>query len=127
MSAVLVRILAVAASYAIVFGVERLRAGEDVGADIGVGLIWFAVLVVGSAAWGCRDARRRPVGPVVLTWLVVAVVVGVAMPFVGAARGAGFDWAVVRSDLLRVSPFIAGLIAVPATLAALACRSRRSS
>ena len=103
--------------------VATLSGGTD--ANIGAGLISFAVTMVLSFAWAAMDARRRGLTPVLFVWLPVAVLVGLATPFEIALGDGGFDWDVIASDLAMVSPFTAALVAVPAILGAVVGAANR--
>lgn len=90
------------------------------GANIGAGLIAFGLLVVACGGWGLYDGLRRPIGSVLLVWLVVGLLVGAAWPFlIGLSEGGtGVDLDVVFADLLTLTPFTMGLVCVPALVGA---------
>lgn len=92
----------------------NLFPAED--ADIGAGLIYFALLLAVSAAWGLWDGFRAvTLPPVFVRWAVVAVVIGLVFPFrIWAEEGRDFE--VLRSDLAYLTPFVAGLVLVPAAV-----------
>lgn len=102
---------------------EAERTDGAGGADIGLGLLLFAAFALAAAGWaacdGVRSARRGESAPGwLLCWALVAVLFGavsaVLISAQGALYGEGLDPAVLRSDVLGVSPFIALLVAVPA-------------
>ncbi|GGU13982.1 hypothetical protein [Nocardioides albus] len=94
--------------------VTRLFPTED--ADIGAGLIFFALLLTVSGLWGLWDgyhASRLPV--VFVRWAVIAVVVGLSGPVrIWVEEGRDLD--VLWSDLVNLTPLIAGLVLVPAAV-----------
>lgn len=88
---------------------------EGGGANIGAGLMAFLAMGLTALVWGFLDARRDDtVGRTVLTWVLVAVVVGVAAAVQAQAYSSRLDWDVLGTDLLLVSPFVAGIVLVPA-------------
>jgi hypothetical protein len=88
---------------------------EPVGADIGEGLLSFALLIGASAGWAAWDASRRSVLPVAVTWVAAGLLTSVGMaPLVVEAR----SLTEVLAHLGGVDPFWAGLVAVPALLSA---------
>lgn len=91
------------------------------GANIGAGLASFGATILLCAAWGLLDGRReRAVGPLVLRWGVVGLLVGVTQVVVIPLKDRGpIDPSVLASDLTMVAPFLVGLVAVPAIVAAL--------
>jgi hypothetical protein len=90
----------------------NLFPSED--ADIGAGLIYFALLLAVSATWGLWDGfHAETLPPVFVRWVVVAVVVGLVFPLrIWTEEGRDFE--VLWSDLAFLTPFIAGLVLVPA-------------
>lgn len=103
---VVVRVVAIAA-VAIVgfFGLTVLGGGFDApDANIGAGLIVFAVFVVGSFGWAAFDGWRGagsgllgplgPLGPLVLRWAIVAALVPILVTAVlVVVGGVATDWA----------------------------------
>lgn len=116
-AAVIIRVLGlVAAQWATVW-VTNIGYDEGGGANIGAGLFAFLVLVVVSFGWAAFDARgSRRVGALVLRWVVVAVILGIAAAFQAQGFGtrSGLDMNVLMSDLMSLSAFIVGFVAVPA-------------
>lgn len=94
---------------------------DDGGANIGAGLAGFLAIIVIAALWGVADGRTlRTRTDAVLVWVGAALIVGLVGSLIPQMFGEGMlDWAVWRSDLLTVGPFLFGLVAVPALLAAL--------
>jgi hypothetical protein len=93
---------------------NNLFPGED--ANIGAGLIFFGVLLTVSGLWGLWDGyHATSLPPVFVRWAVIAVVVGLSGPFrIWFAEGRDLD--VLWSDLLNLTPFVAGLVLVPAAV-----------
>lgn len=100
-------------------------------ANIGAGLMMFMVVLALAFLGAMLDAKRHEGRFTLIVWLGVALVVGISSAFGiaigdGALReGAGLDWPTLRSDLTGVSPFVAGLVAVPAWLGSLVGGSMR--
>lgn len=92
------------------------RAERVVGADVGAGLIEFALLALVAFLWALRDGRQHRVVPAAVTWLVVAALYAA----ITAVRPQGFDAGInpdlLIRDLVDVSPFVFGLVAVPGVL-----------
>ena len=111
-------LLRVAGMAALDWGFGRLYeevAAPPVGADIGEGLLGFLLVVSAAGMWAAADGRNRSFRRLALTWVVVGVAAGVAMTAGVQLDGyAPPDWAVFRSDLRDVAPFLAGLVIVPA-------------
>ncbi len=85
-------------------------------ANIGAGLIYFALLLVVSALWGLWDGYHSTVlPPVFIRWALVAIVIGLAFPIrIWSEEGLDFD--VLWSDLANLAPFVAGLVLAPAAV-----------
>jgi membrane protease YdiL (CAAX protease family) len=69
----------------VAFGTTLLS--DDGTANIGAGLLAFLAVIIAAFVWGLRDARRDPLGQVLLRWVLVGVVVGLAvavLPQVGS-------------------------------------------
>ena len=86
-------------------------------APIGFGLAAFALVFLGAVTWAFLDGRRRGTRWVARVWIVVALVLGLFVPFATAVTDGGFDLDVVLADLLGTLPFMLALVAVPAVLA----------
>lgn len=97
----------------------RMYDGEESGANIGAGLIAFAVTAVVSGVWAGYDAGRRPTSLVLRTWVGVAVVFGLASSLPPGLGGEAFDWTVWRSDLVFLALFDFVLVFAPAMVSAL--------
>ncbi|MFI5623733.1 hypothetical protein ACIA03_09720 [Nocardioides sp. NPDC051685] len=92
----------------------NLFPSED--ADIGAGLIYFALLLTVSGIWGLWDGyHAKALPPVFVRWAVVAVVIGLSGPF-RIWFEEGRDFGVLRSDLWNLTPFLAGLVLAPAAV-----------
>lgn len=101
---------------------------EEAGANIGGGLIIFAVIIVVSFVWALLDTRSTGAWlRTALVWLAVGVLVGVLAALQAQDFSASLDGDVLISDLTSVTPFIAGLVVVPAALGALLGRALRES
>jgi hypothetical protein len=75
-----------ALSWAFVLVYEAVPS-EQVDADIGEGLLAFALLIGASAGWAAWDASRRPLLPVAVTWVAAGLLTSVGMaPLVEQAR-----------------------------------------
>jgi hypothetical protein len=86
------------------------------GANIGAGLIVFALIVLVAFLWGFVDGRRIPIGILAGVWLAVGATLGLADPFLIAMSDGELDWSVVRSDLVTFVPFDLVLVGVPAII-----------
>ncbi len=91
---------------------------ETPDANIGAGLIAFAVTVAVAGLWGLLDGvRQRSIGAPVATAVIAGVLFGVASTAVSASfEGLDLDAAV--SSLLDVGSFLVGLAVVPGALGA---------
>lgn len=105
-----------------VLGATQL-GDRDGGANIGVGLLMFALLLTAAGAWGAADSVRQPHQQVVITWVAVAAAMGLLVPVSTYVAESGSSWRVLVSDLIQVGPFIAALVAAPALLGGLLARS----
>lgn len=102
-----------------------LTTGRDGGANIGAGLLSFAVILVASLVWSVIDGRRHSRGWVLGVWAAVAVLVAIGVVLQIQGPGSGVDLTVLVSDLLSTGPFILGLVLVPALVGALTASGRR--
>ncbi len=85
-------------------------------ADIGAGLLYFALLLTVSGLWGLWDGyHAKALPPVFVRWAVVAVVVGLAFPL-RIWTEEGRDFGVLWQDLVYLTPFVAGLVLAPAAV-----------
>ncbi len=124
---ILLRVLAlVAASEA---AAQLVLLGDDGsgGANIGAGLLAFAVLFLGAFAGGLLDGRRAPLQVVAVRWVVVAVTVGVVETLLIPVRDGAFDLSTLSSDLAVVAPFMAGIVGIGAALGGVIGGSLRSA
>ena len=117
--AFLVRVLVLLAASAVAFLVLNLGQGDTADANIGAGLVVFAVLVAGGFGWALRDGLHRAgdtasdptTGRLVLRWLAVAVVTAALVPLVTSlVSGGGVGEGLVPDTLI----FLAALVFVPA-------------
>jgi hypothetical protein len=85
-------------------------------ADIGAGLIYFALLLTVSGIWGLWDGyHAKALPPVFVRWALIATVVGLSGPF-RIWFEEGHDFGVLWSDLWNLTPFLAGLVLAPAAV-----------
>jgi hypothetical protein len=85
-------------------------------ANIGAGLVYFALLLTVSGAWGLWDGHHaKALPPVFVRWALIAGVVGLSGPF-RIWFEEGRDFGVLRSDLWNLTPFLAGLVLAPAAV-----------
>jgi hypothetical protein len=91
---------------------EAARADPDDGANIGLGLVVFAVNLLVAFAWGAFDRwRELRSGWLVARWAVVGLVTGCFAP-VHLQSGTGpLDVMVLLSDFASVGLFLATLVA----------------
>lgn len=81
---------------------------------LGAGLLYFLVLVVAAGLWALWDGVRwDATAAVVACWALVGVAVGIEAP-VSIYLNEGRDADVFWSDLAALTPFITGLVLVPA-------------
>ena len=107
----LATILGASLLYSIVL---NLFPTED--ANIGAGLIYFALLLTASGIWGLWDGyHAKALAPVFVRWALIAVVVGLSGPF-RIWIEEGQDFGVLWSDLWNLTPFLAGLVLAPAAV-----------
>lgn len=97
------------------------------GANIGAGLIVFALIAAAAFLWGFVDGRRIPIGILAGVWLAVGATLGLAEPFLIAMSDGELDWSVVRSDLVTFVPFDLVLVGVPAIIGGALGLAARSS
>jgi len=117
--AVLVRVLVLRGASAAAFLVLNLGQGDTADANIGAGLVVFAVLVAGGFGWALRDGLHRAgdassdptTGRLVLRWLAVAVVTAALVPVVTSLVSVGGVGEGLVPDTLL---FLTALVLVPA-------------
>lgn len=73
---VLVRTLVLAAMYVVTLVVQAQSGTTD---PLGFGLLLFLAWVVVAGVWGIFDGGRRPAGPSLVVWLLVAAAIGVVL------------------------------------------------
>lgn len=103
---------------------------DDGGADIGAGLLVFALAALAATLWGFADGKRLPIGVLAAVWLAVGATLGAVEPFlisVSFDAADDFDWSVVRSDLVTFLPFTIFLVAGPAIVAGVVAYAARNS
>ena len=146
--AVVVRLLAVsAASWGTVWLLDLGLSEAEAGANIGAGLIAFAVTVLVALVWAFRDGRRAPgtgsargsakptrsegaasLAARVAWWVAAAVLLGLVAPLQAQSFAPPLDTALLTVHLQTLTPFYVGLVGVPAglglTLGALTRRAR---
>lgn len=85
-------------------------------ANIGAGLIYFALLLTVSGIWGLWDGHHAAtLPPVFVRWALIAGAVGLSGPVrIWFEEGRDFD--VLWSDLWNLTPFLAGLVLAPAAV-----------
>ena len=120
MLGVVIAALLRASAFAALFVVARFfpKPEDVVGANVGLGILLFALYVFLSALWSFADGLAKPLRQNLTVWLLTAVVVGVAQPFLSILEPGATSWSVIASDLAMVTPFIAALVALPSSLAA---------
>lgn len=110
----LVRLAAILGGSLLYSIVINLAPTED--ANIGAGLVYFALLLTVSGVWGLWDGHHaKALPPVFVRWALIAVVVGLSGP-VRIWFEEGQDFGVLRSDLWNLTPFLAGLVLAPAAV-----------
>lgn len=115
----LIRAAALAVASFVAGWLVTLGEPPGTGAAIGAGLIGFLTLIVLACVWGGIDGyRARRLGRPALVWLVVAVLVGVASALQAQGFSPGLDLGVLASDLTGLTPFVGGLVLLPAVVGA---------
>lgn len=114
---IVVRSVALVVGWAAYTGLLSLVADGEGGANIGAGLLGFALVLLAAASWAFLDGRRNGLGWVSKVWVVVGAVLALFVPLMVAVTDGTFDASVVLSDLLTVAPFILLLVTVPAVVA----------
>lgn len=119
--AIVVRTLGISVAAALGSIALIIAGGESRGdANIGAGLIVFAVLVVGSFAWALVDGlrERTEFGGLALRWAVVAVAAPVLITLaISLVSRTSPDW-VGRPEMFSLWFFLAGTSFVPAVVGA---------
>lgn len=113
---VLVRTGALLALFALFQLIAWLSAFATPGdANIGLGLLTFAATALLSGIWGFNDGRRNRLWPVLVRWLVVALLTTAGTLVMLAALGDSPEPFAVRiANFLDIAPLIAGLVLIPA-------------
>jgi hypothetical protein len=118
-------VLAAVGGYAVVASILFDDASGD--ANIGVGLLLFALLASGVTAWAFIDGlRAEGFLTALLPWCLVAIALGVAVP-VAVAVAEGLRSRVLLEDLMGTVPFMLVLVLAPASLAVAVGRGIASS
>lgn len=115
--------VAITATFSVVF---RLLPDEGDGANIGAGLLVFAVLWAMCLVWSLFDARKHGFGVALLTWAIVGLLIGIGFPLSIAVGDGEWDGAVVLSDLSFFIPFWLSSMAVLAAIGAAIGQSTRT-
>ncbi|WP_328531200.1 hypothetical protein OG984_08755 [Nocardioides sp. NBC_00368] len=85
-------------------------------ATIGAGLLYFALLLTVSGLWGLWDGfHAKRLAPVFVRWALVAGAVGLSGPIRIWFEG-DRDLGVLWSDFWSLTPFLTGLVLVPAAV-----------
>lgn len=85
------------------------------GANIGAGLLAFALIIVISGLWGFYDGRRRGFGRLALIWVPTAVLTAVGMSLLFQSS-LHIDVDVFLSDLRDSGGFLILVVLLPAVL-----------
>ncbi|MFS3130828.1 hypothetical protein ACLM5J_20665 [Nocardioides sp. Bht2] len=115
--------LALAAAFS---GVMRLLPDEGDGANIGAGLLLFALLWAMAFGWSLFDARRRGFAISIVAWALVGLLIGIAFPISIAIADSDWDSTVLRSDLSFFIPFWLSSVTVLAAIGAAIGNSLRT-
>ncbi|NGN91249.1 hypothetical protein G5C66_00645 [Nocardioides sp. KC13] len=108
--------LAVIVGGSILFSIATDLIFRTEDATIGAGLLYFALLLTVSGLWGLWDGyHAKRLAPVFVRWALVAGAVGLSGPFRIWFED-GRDVGVLWSDLWNLTPFLAGLVVVPAAV-----------
>jgi len=85
---------------------------------VGLKLLTLAALAVVAAAWAALDGRRGvPLGPLLVSWAVVAGALGIYVAVYTWLPEPGVVFGGLAGDLIVVSPLIAGVTFAPAAIA----------
>lgn len=113
---ILIRASAFIAGWAVFYAVLAGTASTGEGANIGAGLLAFALTAGASGGWGFFDGRRMGIDRLAVIWAVTGILMGVMVTVFIAVTDGGIDWRVLASDMLFLVPFIATVMAGPAVL-----------
>ena len=113
---ILIRASAFIAGWAAIYAVMASNASTGGGANIGAGLLAFALTAGASGVWGFLDGRRMGIDRLAVIWAVTGVLMGVMVTVFIAVADGGLSWRVLAADMLFLVPFIAMLMAGPAVL-----------
>ncbi|MGI9156861.1 MAG: hypothetical protein ACR2FG_09525 [Marmoricola sp.] len=89
--------------------------GDDA---LGAGLLDFALVIAFAGLWAALDGTRQGLRRTTAVWVSVGVLGGIATTVVFNLMEAPLDTGVLRADLGDTAPFLAGLVIVPALVAA---------
>lgn len=87
-------------------------------ADIGEGLLAFALIVLAALAWGVWDGYRRGFGRTALVWIASGALTGGVLAVTIGFGEQGNSLRLMLADLVDSGPFLAGLVVFPAVIAA---------
>lgn len=121
---VLVRTAALAAGWAAYSLAAAELTDSTGGANIGVGLLAFGLLLASVGLWAAADGSRRAYPQVAFTWVSVAALMGLLVPVFISLTESDFSGRVLLSDVLQVGPLIAALVAGPALVGGLVGAAR---
>jgi hypothetical protein len=124
---ILLRVLALVAAAEAVAQLVMLGDDGSGGADIGAGLLAFAVLFLGAFAGGLLDGHRDPLRAAAMRWVAVAALVGVVETLLIPVRDGALDLSVLASDLAAVAPFLAVIVGSGAAVGVLIGGSVRNA
>jgi hypothetical protein len=94
--------------------VRVLLSDEKGDANIGVGLLAFALLIVAAGIWGLRDGFLLALGEAALAWCGAAFAVGLtaASPLIFEDSGLGLG--VLLADFAGLVVIVSAMVALPA-------------
>jgi len=97
----------------------RYLLSDDKGdANIGIGLLAFALLFVAAGIGGLRDGLLHPLGEAVVVWCCTAVAVGLTAALLFTLAETGLDLDDLLADIAGIVVTVSILVAFPAVTAA---------